>query len=109
MKNNISGFRRQRPFVNRRQGMSGIRCLLLPIIIVLFGFMANTAFAWDNEVVHPRITQAVINYVSGNLNIQEIDNHGDFNKDVDSQCFSIDEGSVKEDHAVTAIESWQQE
>ncbi len=84
------------------------------IYIAVFVLVANlfpnalltSVLAWDNGVVHPKITEKAINFVNINFGLQEVYNFGFINISTDPQCSYIDEGSVKEDLALTSFESW---
>lgn len=79
---------------------------LFCLLLLSFILAPNFLFAWDNNVVHPKITRSAADYIYENFGLQEIDDHNNFNLSTDSQCSFIDEGSVKEDAGVTVDGSW---
>ena len=92
---------------NKRRMSSICRFLFASATMICLSIISVLpAIAWDNDVVHPKITQSAINYVYTNLALQEIYDNGFFTIASDSQCSFIDEGSVKEDHFLTSIDSW---
>ena len=64
--------------------------------IVLSLLFATSVYGWDNNVVHPEITKAAVDFID----VQEISDYTwRPNAGIpDQQCSYVDEGSVKEDH-----------
>ena len=61
------------------------------------------AFAWDNNVTHPNLTNRAADYlVSTNPAFAYLNNYSHFSINADPQLTCLDEGPIKEDYAVSA-------
>ena len=75
--------------------------LLMAILTVIL--ISAPAFAWDNNVTHPNLTNRAADYlVSTNAAFAYLNNYSHFNINSKPQLSCLDEGAVKEDYAVSA-------
>ncbi len=73
------------------------------VTILILAFFTAPAFAWDNNTTHPGITNAAIDFLANtNPDYTFLENYAHFNINTDPQLTFIDEGSVKEDYALSA-------
>jgi hypothetical protein len=73
------------------------------MIILLALMISLPAFAWDNNVTHPKLTnRAVALLVSVKPAYSYLNTYANFNISTKTQLTCLDEGSVKEDYAVSA-------
>lgn len=78
-----------------------IRKLL--IAIMALGLFTAPVHAWDNNITHPSLTNRAVDYlVASNPSLVYLANYAHFSLSSDSQLTCMDEGSVKEDYAVSA-------
>ncbi|RJP90512.1 MAG: hypothetical protein C4518_08690 [Desulfobacteraceae bacterium] len=75
--------------------------LLAAILTVIL--ISAPAFAWDNSVTHPNLTNRAVDYlISTNSSFAYLSNYSHFNINTKPQLSCMDEGAVKEDYAVSA-------
>jgi len=78
-----------------------IRTLIMTILTLVV--IAAPAAAWDNNITHPNLTNRAVDLlISSSSTFNYLNYYSDFNLSTKSQLTCIDEGSVKEDYAVSA-------
>lgn len=82
-----------------------IKKLILPLLSVIM--LSTTLFAWDNVITHPKLTNSAVKLlISKDASFAYLNAYSNFNINTSKQLTFIDEGSVKEDYAVSAGSSW---
>lgn len=72
------------------------------ILIFSLTFFSSSAFGWDNINTHPKITQKAVNFlIQKDSAYSYLADYINFNLSTDTQLTFIDEGSVKEDYALS--------
>ncbi len=65
--------------------------------------LSSSLYAWDNNITHPNLTRSAVNLlVSTDGSYSYLNTYSNFNISTNTQLTFIDEGSVKEDYAVSA-------
>lgn len=71
-------------------------------MIFVLAVLSSTASAWDNVNTHPKITQRAVNFlIQTNSSYSYLANYINFNLASNPQLTFMDEGSVKEDYALS--------
>lgn len=78
-----------------------IRKFVLAVLMVVM--ISFPAFAWDNNITHPSLTNRAVNLlISTTPTYSYLSYYSNFNINTKTQLTCMDEGSVKEDYAVSA-------
>jgi hypothetical protein len=76
------------------------KCIMITLLALMISL---PAYAWDNNVTHPKLTnRAVSLLVSLKPSYAYLNTYANFNISTKTQLTCMDEGSVKEDYAVSA-------
>ena len=77
--------------------------LVIIILMTLALLYQTSAFAWDNNITHPGLTNKAVDLLtSTDSSYSYLQDYAHFNLGTDTQLTFLDEGSVKEDYGVSA-------
>ena len=82
-----------------------IRKIMISLTASIFALiiLSSPVSAWDNNITHPNLTNAAVDLLAGtNSSFAFLKDYSGFNLGADRQLTFIDEGSVKEDYALSA-------
>ncbi|MCP3926579.1 MAG: hypothetical protein GY714_28800 [Desulfobacterales bacterium] len=73
------------------------------LLLLLLLLTPNLSLSWDNNITHPGITNKAVDYLmASDSSWAFLSGYSDFNVNTSTQLTYLDEGSVKEDYALSA-------